>query len=242
MTRMCRVALLPVPGGDQPGDDVADLGGGDRDVIVIGAQADRVQDRGPRRAARLQRRDDRVGPARDHLRLALPPPIDMAEQPVRAGRRAGPQPAAHIHRQHQPPIRRPRQRQPRQRTGAAARRRSGRGSPRHTARRDHAGAPGPATAPPGPAPARPRTAPHPPARTSHPCGRSGRHETPAGTATARRLAPRAHPLASCPSRPSLVIMVLWREHMIMRRPYSRTATRRDHRQRPPKHPGHSQAG
>ncbi len=32
-----RVTLAPVPGGDQPGDDVADLRGGDRDVIVIRA-------------------------------------------------------------------------------------------------------------------------------------------------------------------------------------------------------------
>ena len=31
-----RVTLLPVPGGDQPGDDVADLRGGDLGLIVTG--------------------------------------------------------------------------------------------------------------------------------------------------------------------------------------------------------------
>jgi hypothetical protein len=43
-------------------------------------------------------------PARDHLRLALPPPACVAEQPTRAGRRIRPQPRAHIHAQHQPAI------------------------------------------------------------------------------------------------------------------------------------------
>ena len=37
-----------------------------------------------------------------------------------------------------------------------------------------------------------------------------------------------HLLASCPSRPSFVIFVLWREQMITRRPHLLTATRRDH--------------
>ena len=103
-----RIPLTPVPGGDQPGDDIADLGSGDRDLVVPGTQADGVQHRGPRGAAGFQRGDDRVRPARDHLRLSLPAPVDVAEQPARAGRRAGPQPAAHIHRQHQPAICRPR--------------------------------------------------------------------------------------------------------------------------------------
>ena len=89
----------------------------------------------------------------------------------------------------------------------------------------NAGAPVPATSWPGSAPARPRTAPRPPARTVHRPGRSGRHGTLGGTAAAGRVAQHWHPLASCPSRPSLVIMVLWREHMITRRPYSRTTTR-----------------
>jgi hypothetical protein len=55
-----RVTLPPVPGGDQPGDDVADLRGGDLGLVITGA--------------RLQRRDDRVRPAGDHLRLPLPRP------------------------------------------------------------------------------------------------------------------------------------------------------------------------
>src|SRR5215471_17824920 len=64
-----------------------DLGGGDRDLIVIGTQPHRIQHRRPRRAARLQRRDHRVRPARDHLRLPLPAPVDVTEQTARAGRR-----------------------------------------------------------------------------------------------------------------------------------------------------------
>jgi len=39
----------------------------------------------------------------------------MAEQPLRAGRRIRPQPAAHVHRQPDPPVRPGRQRQPGQR-------------------------------------------------------------------------------------------------------------------------------
>jgi putative transposase len=57
---------------------------------------------------RLQGGDDRVRPARDHLRLAFPAPVDVTEQPVRAGCRARPQPVAHVGRQHQPAIGGPR--------------------------------------------------------------------------------------------------------------------------------------
>src|SRR5262249_29195719 len=71
------------------------------------------------------------------------------------------------------------------------------------------------------------------ARTTHRRGRSGRHENPAGTPPARHVARHRQPLASCPSRPSFVIFVLWREQMITRRPHSHTATRRA---RPVQHP------
>ena len=103
-----RVALPPVSRADQPGDDLAELRRGHLGLVVIGAQPDGVQHRGPGGAARLQRRDHRVRPARDHLRLPLAPPVDVAEQPLRAGRRAGPQPVAHVGGQHQPPIGSPR--------------------------------------------------------------------------------------------------------------------------------------
>jgi hypothetical protein len=99
-----RVTLTPVPGLDQPGDNLADLNCGHLSLVVIRAQAHRVQHRGPGRAARLQRRDDRVRPARDHLRLAFPAPVDVAEQTLRAGHRTRAQPAAHIGGQHQPPV------------------------------------------------------------------------------------------------------------------------------------------
>ena len=46
-----------MPGRDQPGDDRAELGSGDRGGVIGRAEADRVQHRGPRRA-RLQRGDE----------------------------------------------------------------------------------------------------------------------------------------------------------------------------------------
>ena len=99
-----RVAVVPVPGLDQPLHNLADLRGGHRGQVVTGAQADRVQQPGPRGAARLQRGDERVRPARDHLRAVLPPPVAVAEQPLRAGSRVRPQPVAHIDRQPDPPV------------------------------------------------------------------------------------------------------------------------------------------
>jgi hypothetical protein len=115
-----RVAFPPVPSGGQPGDHVADLDRGYLGLVVTGPQPHRVQHRGPRGPPRLQRRDHRIRPARDHLRLPLPAPVDVAEQPLRAGRRARPQPVAHIGGQHQPPIGRPRQRQGRHRPAQPA--------------------------------------------------------------------------------------------------------------------------
>ena len=54
--------------------------------------------------ARLQRGDEEVRPARDQSATSSAPRVDVAEQPLRAGRRARPQPVAHIHRQPDPPI------------------------------------------------------------------------------------------------------------------------------------------
>ena len=102
---------LLVPCGDQPFHHVPQLGGGDRGGVVVGSQADRVQHRGPARAPALQRRDERVGPARDHLRGALRPAVHMAEQPVRAGPGVRAQPRRDVRRQRDPPVY-PRQRQP----------------------------------------------------------------------------------------------------------------------------------
>jgi hypothetical protein len=104
-----------VPGGDQPGDDLADLGGGDLRLIIIGAEPDRVQHRRPAAAARFQRGDEGVRPARDHLRVPLAAAVAVAEHPLRAGRRARPQPVADIGRQPDPPVRPRRQRQRSQR-------------------------------------------------------------------------------------------------------------------------------
>ena len=162
-----RVAFPPVPGLDQPGDDLADLDGRDLGLVVIRAQPHGVQHRGPGGAARLQRRDHRVRPARDHLRLAL-------ARGRRRGRTAAPgwspRPAAASCSHPRPAQIRPSGQaggsQARPAPGAAGRSRPGRSSPRHTARRGRAGAPGPATAPPASGPARPRTAPHRPAPNS----------------------------------------------------------------------------
>ena len=100
-----RIALTPVPGGDQALCDLPDLRGGDLGRVIGRAEADRVQRQRPRRPARLQRHDHRVRPPRDHLRVPLPPRIAMAEQALRAGLRIRPQPAAHISRQPDPPVR-----------------------------------------------------------------------------------------------------------------------------------------
>ena len=104
---------LPVPGRDDPRDDVAELGGGDLGGVVGRAEPDRVQRQRPRRAARLQRRDPGVRPARDHLRVPLPARVAVAEQPLRAGLRVRPQPVAHVAGQPDPAVR------PTRRSGSA---------------------------------------------------------------------------------------------------------------------------
>ena len=58
----------------------------------------------PRRPARFQGHDPRVGPAGDELRVALPAGVAVAEQPLRAGHRLRPQPVAHVAGQPDPPV------------------------------------------------------------------------------------------------------------------------------------------
>ena len=99
-----RVALAPVPGGDQPGDDAADLDRRDLGGVIGRSQPHRVQRQRPRRTARLQRHDPGVRPAGNHLRVPLAPRVTVAEQPLRAGLRVRPQPVAHIHSQPDPAI------------------------------------------------------------------------------------------------------------------------------------------
>ena len=155
MTRICRVTLAPVPGIDQPDDHIADLRGGDRDVVVIGAQAHRVQHRGPRRAARFQRRrppsraspgSSARGPSRAHTR-------GRTTCPGWSPRRAA---ASYSHRRPASAAR-----QPRAVTASPpAQRRSRATSIRPVVHRviqgamPTPGAPGPATRPPGSVPAR----------------------------------------------------------------------------------------
>src|SRR5450756_277862 len=110
-----RVAFLPLPGGDDPGDHVAELRGGDLRGVIGRAEADRVQWQRPGGAARLQRHHEGIRPARDHLRVPLPPRVAVAEQPLRGGLRVRPQPVAHIRRQPDPPVVPARQRDRRQR-------------------------------------------------------------------------------------------------------------------------------
>jgi hypothetical protein len=101
----------PVPGGGQPPHHGTQLGGGDRGGVLGGPEPDRVQHRRPRRAPRFQSGDERVGPARDQLAVALPAPVDMAEQPLRTGRGVRAQPRADVDGEHEPAVGGPGQRQ-----------------------------------------------------------------------------------------------------------------------------------
>ncbi len=115
-----RVAGLVVAGVGEPADQLAQLAGGDLGRVVVGTRTHGVQWRRPRRASRLQRGDEGVGPPRDELGVALPPAVGVAEQPLRAGRRVRPQPRADVHPEHQPAIGRVRQRQTGQRPAQPA--------------------------------------------------------------------------------------------------------------------------
>lgn len=77
------VALLPLPGGDQPVEQVTQLMGGDGSVVVPGFQAKRVQRRRPGTATRLKHADDRVRPARGRDVLVLAPAVGVTQDPLR---------------------------------------------------------------------------------------------------------------------------------------------------------------
>ena len=78
-----RVAVMPVPGGDDPLDDPADLGGGHRGQVVIRTQPDRVQQPGPRRPGPV--------PARLPASTASPGSSARCFSPARSsGRTTGP--------------------------------------------------------------------------------------------------------------------------------------------------------
>jgi hypothetical protein len=99
------VAEVPAAHVDEVLDHAADLGGGDLGDVVLGTEADGVQELAPGRAARLQGRDERVRPARDHLVAgAAVASVDVAEQAVRAGRRVRAEPVADVHREDQAPV------------------------------------------------------------------------------------------------------------------------------------------
>ena len=93
--RQCPACAQPVHG-------LAQLGGGHRGRVIGRAEADRVQHRGPAAAPGPQRGHHRVRPAGDHLRGALRPAVDVAEQPRRAGLGVRTQPRRDIGGQHDP--------------------------------------------------------------------------------------------------------------------------------------------
>ncbi|KDN75052.1 hypothetical protein DF19_26200 [Streptomyces olindensis] len=94
------IARLPVPGRGQPDHHVPELADGDLGDVVRPAQADRVQESDPGGAARFQGGAEGVWPARYGLvSAAVPASVDVAEQPLVAGRRVRPQPVRHIHRE-----------------------------------------------------------------------------------------------------------------------------------------------
>ncbi len=66
-----RITLPPVPGPRQSFEHVPDLPGGHHRRIITRTQSLGIQQRRPRCATRFQRGDERVRPARDHLRLAF---------------------------------------------------------------------------------------------------------------------------------------------------------------------------
>jgi hypothetical protein len=110
-----RFTRRPLPRRDEPFDNAAELGGGNRGGVVGRSQTDRVQDLRPRGGAHLQHGDERVRPAGDELRGRLRPSVDVAEQAVRRARRVRSQPRRHVDGQDQAPVREAGQRQASQR-------------------------------------------------------------------------------------------------------------------------------
>ena len=110
-----RVAAAPAPGRAQPFHHRAQLLGGHRGGVIGRPQAHRIQHRRPARRPALQGGDQLIGPAGDPLPGRPPPPVDVAEQPIRAGLGVRAQPRRDVDGQHDPPAEHPRQRQPHQR-------------------------------------------------------------------------------------------------------------------------------
>lgn len=100
-----RGTVVPLPAGDQVLDHLADLDTGHLGgVVVLRSEADRVEQLAPGGAAGLQRGDERVRPARDHQVMVPAAAKGVTEQSFRAVRCVRPQPVAHSHGQHQPPV------------------------------------------------------------------------------------------------------------------------------------------
>ena len=89
--------------------------------VVGRPQPDRVQHGRPGRASRLQGGDEGVGPAGDELIRAAAPPVDVAEQRLRAGGGVGAQPVAHVDGEDDPPVGGARQRRGGQQPAQTAR-------------------------------------------------------------------------------------------------------------------------
>lgn len=107
------VAEMPAAHLDQVRDHTAELGGGDLDDVVLGTEADGVQELAPGRPARFEGGDEGVRPAGDELvGGASAAAVDVAEQAVRAGRRVGAEPVTDVDRQDQAPVGGLRHRQP----------------------------------------------------------------------------------------------------------------------------------
>jgi len=111
-----RVTGLPLASGDESLEDLADLCGAHGGDISAGRQSDRVGQRSPRgasglkappRSSKASRGPSDAGPYPAHR-------YDKTNAVVRCG--LWPQPRRHVHRQHQPPVSRPGQRQTGQRS------------------------------------------------------------------------------------------------------------------------------
>ena len=188
-----RVTVVVLPGRAQPPDQPADLGGGHVGQVCVRADPHRVEHRGPRRAPGLQRGDDRVGPAGDHLRPTPTTAVGVAEQPLRAGRGVRAQPRTHVHSEHDPPVPGAGQRQPGQRAAqpghldpAVVERVVQRAVPAAVLR-------APAPTRPGCGPGPRCTAPRRSARTAHPPARSSSRRTRPGTRQDHPAEPRPCP-------------------------------------------------
>jgi hypothetical protein len=98
------VAVADVPAAhlDQVLDHAAEMGGSDLGDVVLGSEADGVQELAPGGPARFEGGDEGVGPAGDELvRGVSAAVVDVAEQALRSGRGALADPVADVDRQDQ---------------------------------------------------------------------------------------------------------------------------------------------